>query len=139
MGLFAHPKGFTLIEVLIAVAIGALVVVIGGPLYSQYLNKTRIAVALVDMKDVEARIEGFYVTNTRLPDTLAELGGAPLDPWDNPYQYLNIANGGSKAKDKLRKDKNLVPINSDYDLYSMGADGQSVSPLTAKQQGALEP
>lgn len=32
---------------------------------------------------------------------------------------------------KLRKDKNLVPINSDYDLYSKGPDGQSSSPLTA--------
>jgi general secretion pathway protein G len=32
---------------------------------------------------------------------------------------------------KLRKDKNLVPINSDYDLYSKGPDGQSASPLTA--------
>ncbi|MCP5251868.1 MAG: hypothetical protein H6939_09135 [Burkholderiales bacterium] len=25
-----------------------------------------------------------------------------------------------------------MPINSDYDLYSMGKDGASVSPLTAK-------
>jgi general secretion pathway protein G len=32
----------------------------------------------------------------------------------------------------MRKDKNLVPINTQYDLYSMGADGQSVPPLTAK-------
>ena len=31
----------------------------------------------------------------------------------------------------VRKDKNLVPINSDFDLYSMGPDGESVSPLTA--------
>jgi general secretion pathway protein G len=31
-----------------------------------------------------------------------------------------------------RKDRFLVPINSTYDLYSMGADGKSVLPLTAK-------
>jgi len=30
-----------------------------------------------------------------------------------------------------RKDKNLVPINSDYDLYSMGPDGKTTSALTA--------
>ncbi|MSR24620.1 MAG: hypothetical protein EXR96_05970 [Nitrospiraceae bacterium] len=29
-----------------------------------------------------------------------------------------------------RKDRFLVPINSDYDLYSMGPDGQSSQPLT---------
>ena len=29
---------------------------------------------------------------------------------------------------KFRKDKNIVPINSDYDLYSMGPDGASGGP-----------
>ncbi len=32
----------------------------------------------------------------------------------------------------MRKDKFLVPINTDFDLYSMGEDGKSVPPLTAK-------
>jgi general secretion pathway protein G len=31
----------------------------------------------------------------------------------------------------LRKDRNLVPINSDYDLYSLGPDGETRPPLTA--------
>ena len=32
----------------------------------------------------------------------------------------------------VRKDHNLVPLNTDFDLYSMGPDGESASPLTAK-------
>jgi general secretion pathway protein G len=32
-----------------------------------------------------------------------------------------------------RKDRFLVPINSDFDLYSMGKDGQSAGPLTAQK------
>jgi general secretion pathway protein G len=36
-----------------------------------------------------------------------------------------------KNKGQARTDKNLVPINADYDLYSMGKDGKSDSPLTA--------
>ena len=32
----------------------------------------------------------------------------------------------------MRKDRSLVPLNSTYDLYSMGKDGQSQPPLTAK-------
>jgi general secretion pathway protein G len=36
-----------------------------------------------------------------------------------------------KGNGKKRKDRNLVPLNSDYDLYSQGPDGNSVSPLTA--------
>lgn len=53
------------------------------------------------------------------------------DPWDNAYAYTNIAE--VKGNGKLRKDRNLVPINSDYDLYSKGPDGESVGPLTAKK------
>ena len=53
-----------------------------------------------------------------------------LDPWGNPYQYLNVTT--TKNKGNVRKDRNLVPINSDYDLYSMGKDGTSQPPLTAK-------
>jgi general secretion pathway protein G len=39
---------------------------------------------------------------------------------------------GIHGHGQQRKDRNLVPINSDYDLYSMGPDGRSVSPLTAQ-------
>ena len=53
----------------------------------------------------------------------------PLDPWGNPYQYLVYT---STNKGQQRKDKFLVPLNPTYDLYSMGKDGQSVPPLTAK-------
>jgi general secretion pathway protein G len=51
------------------------------------------------------------------------------DPWGRPYQYLNIALAPNPGV--LRKDKNLVPINTDYDLYSLGRDGDSVPPLNA--------
>jgi general secretion pathway protein G len=30
------------------------------------------------------------------------------------------------------KDRNLVPINYDYDLYSVGKDGQTQPPLTVQ-------
>ena len=37
-----------------------------------------------------------------------------------------------KVKGKVRKDKNLVPVNNDFDLYSMGKDGASTPAFTAK-------
>ena len=40
---------------------------------------------------------------------------------------LAFANRG-----QMRKDRNLVPINSDYDLYSMGKDGKSSPSIIAK-------
>ena len=32
----------------------------------------------------------------------------------------------------FRKDKNLNPLNTDYDLYSVGKEGATASALTAK-------
>lgn len=40
--------------------------------------------------------------------------------------------GGGGIAGMARKDRFLVPINSTYDLYSMGADGRSALPLTAQ-------
>jgi len=79
---------------------------------------------------MQTDIDKFFKDNGRFPDSLEEIyGEVSLDAWGNPYQYLN--HDKAKGKGKLRKDKNLVPINSDYDLYSMGPDGKTASPLTA--------
>jgi len=39
--------------------------------------------------------------------------------------------GGCITQGQARKDRRLVPINPDFDLYSFGKDGQSAAPLTA--------
>ena len=76
-------------------------------------------------------IQRYYSVYYRVPPDLSAIGwDTVLDPWGNPYRYLSFE--GLKGKGQMRKDKNLVPINTQYDLYSMGADGQSVPPLTAK-------
>ena len=81
---------------------------------------------LIDMK-----IERFTSDNFALPDNLAQVGMAGMtDPWDQPYLYLRI-DGGGNVQGQVRKDRNLNPINSDFDLYSMGPDGRTVPPLTA--------
>src|SRR5262249_19685196 len=69
-----------------------------------------------------------WQSNTRkFPDTLAEanLNGF-VDPWGHPYKYVNVAT--AKPTD-VRRDRNGTPINSDFDLYSMGPDGRTESRL----------
>ena len=74
-------------------------------------------------------IDDFFDANGFFPASLEDVyDPVPLDAWGNPYQYLNHENA---SVGKKRKDKNLVPINSDYDLYSMGPDGKTTSALTA--------
>lgn len=53
--------------------------------------------------------------------------------WSSFVASAYAAGGPPPPKPKPRKDRFLVPINSDYDLYSKGRDGESVAPLTAKQ------
>jgi len=71
-----------------------------------------------------------------LPDDPATINFGNLlpltDPWGNPYRYLRLYNRPAN-QNNARKDHNLHPINSDFDLYSMGPDGQSNKPLQSQK------
>jgi len=98
-------------------------------LYYNYTYQAQIARAVADIAVISSEISTFETMNERLPNDLGEIGRAAFrDPWGNPYQYLNFALG---PLGQQRKDHALVPINTDFDLYSMGRDGASQPPLTA--------
>lgn len=126
-------QGFTIAEVVIIVAMLVTLSGIAVPAYKDALDRARIARAIGDISVMSKEIEVHQVYKGNLPNTLAEVDrGDLLDPWGNPYEYLNIAAAGKGVAGEARKDKFLVPLNSDYDLYSKGQDGKSVGPLTAK-------
>lgn len=129
-----HPdRGITLVELLVVVAMAVAVSAIAIPTYQSYMDDVRINNVRKDMKLIEVHLERFRTENGgSLPDTLGETAATTLtDPWGNPYQYLNIEDATGPGLGKVRKDKNLVPLNTDFDLYSMGEDGDSKPPLTA--------
>jgi general secretion pathway protein G len=124
-------RGFTIIELLIGVAILGILAVVAYPSYGAYRERARVAQAIIDIKYIDTRLQQYYTEMRAYPDDLSGIGmGGKLDPWGNPYRYTNLET--LKGNGKARKNKNLVPINSDFDLYSMGKDGSSASPLTAK-------
>jgi general secretion pathway protein G len=133
-GLKTHPAGFTLIELMITVAIVGILTSIAIPNYIKYKENARIVVAITDMKFLEKEIIDFSVKNLDLPENLSVIGRDNyLDPWGRPYKYLKIQGNDGKGGDfKPRKDLSLHPLNSDFDLYSVGKDGQSQAPLTSK-------
>lgn len=123
-------KAFTLIEFAVVILIFSLIYMTISPAMIKMVDTAKTKSAAEEITEMQTDIDDFFKKNGRYPDTLEEVfGEVPLDQWGNPYQYLNLST--VKGKGKRRKDKNLVPINSDYDLYSMGPDGESVSPLTA--------
>jgi general secretion pathway protein G len=90
---------FTLLEVLIVVAI--LVVLAGtSSLYVfKYLENSKVNRAKVDVKTIQTAAEAYKVQTGELPESLQQLvsppdGGKPyieqqyiMDPWGKPYSY----------------------------------------------------
>lgn len=130
-GRFSPARGWTLLELMMAVTVAGTLLTLALSSYSSVREKARVVQAKTDLSGMLQVFERYRVSSNRLPSTLADVGlDGRLDPWGNPYVYLNFED--VKGKGKMRKDHNLVPINSEFDLYSMGPDGRSVSPLTAK-------
>ena len=148
-----RPGGFTLLEVMVVVVILGILAALVVPKIISRPDEARVIAAKQDIASVMQALKLYRLDNQRYPTTEQGLqalsarpvtapvplnwkaGGyverLPKDPWGNPYQYLSFT--GLKGKGPMRKDKNLVPVNSLYDLYSMGPDGLSVPPFTAKK------
>jgi general secretion pathway protein G len=125
-------NGFTLLELMLSIGILGVLVAVALPAYGKYTDRVKTNQAIQDIALISVDINHYAVDNgNQYPATLSDVGRAGmLDPWGHPYQYLNLTtlHGHGQA----RKDHGLVPINTDFDLYSMGKDGASVSPLTAQ-------
>ena len=126
-----RSSGFTIVELIIAVGILGILAAIAVPAYIGQQNRTRTAAAMSDIGAIAMKLNAYIGDHDIGPASLDEVHCENyLDPWGHPYQYFNIKT--AKGKGKMRKDRFMVPINTYFDLYSMGPDGQSVSPLTAK-------
>jgi len=120
-----------LLDLFIGIAVVGILLAVALPSYSRYVDRSNTAAAIADIAKIHLAIEAYVMNSDAPPPDLAAIGkGGLLDPWGRPYEYLSFT--GLKGKGKMRKDKNLVPINTEYDLYSVGPDGDSVPPLTAK-------
>jgi len=128
-------RGFSLVELLIVLMLIGAIAAIALPAYMDSLDRARVARAIGDISAMDEEIRLYYFDNAGFPTSLADIGRSQLqDPYGNLYRYLNIADAGKGGgAGQARKDRFLVPLNGDFDLYSMGEDGESVSPLTASQ------
>ena len=121
-------SGVTTLELMIAVAIIGILAATAIPVYTSYRERTTRLQVILDIKYLEGLVKVYEREWKVLPPNLAAVGeGNRLDPWGNPYQYLNHT---TDPPGFHRKDHALVPINADFDIWSMGPDGASVPPLT---------
>jgi general secretion pathway protein G len=121
-------SGFTLIEVMVVVVILSILAAIVVPNVMSSPDEARIVKAKQDIRALESALNLYRLDNYVYPSTeqgiqalvtrpttppepqnwKAEgyIDRLPSDPWGHPYQYLSPGQNG------------------EFDLYSMGADGQ---------------
>ena len=143
-----RQRGLTLVEIMIVLSIIVILAVIAVPIYWSAVESARPTAAVQGIRVLQIEIDIFWPREGRLPTDLDELGWGRLDPWGNPYQYVPFAalpEGGDDDDDDdddvvevpevgfdgWREDRFNLPINSLYDLYSMGKDGVSEKSITA--------
>jgi general secretion pathway protein G len=128
---WTNDRGLSLVETLIVCALISTLASLGTGSYIAALKAARITRAIADIRALDTDIRVFQARNQRNPTTLDEVRTpVPIDPWGHPYVYTDLS--ATKGKGKARKDGRLNPINADFDLYSMGEDGKSSTPLTAR-------
>lgn len=116
-------NGFTLLELLVVVAIIGLLAAYVGPRYFSQLGKSESAVAKAQIEAFAKALDNYRLDVGRYPTTeqgLAALGAStgskkwngpylakelPVDPWGNPYRYKAP---GAKG---------------DFEILSYGKDG----------------
>lgn len=126
-----RKAGMTLVELLLVVALIGVLAAIAVPMYANYRDRINRSTAIQDIKILQLLITDYASTDGSLPASLAEVGnGGKLDPWGRAYRYVNLT--GVNGHGQARKNRKLNPINSDFDLFSMGKDGVFKSQLTQK-------
>jgi general secretion pathway protein G len=120
-------RGMAFSELMIAGTVAALIAAVGVRGVNGYMNHAETARAIGDIGSISLQLYRWQSNTRRFPDTLAEAGLDRLvDPWGNPYRYVNVA---TAKTDDVRRDRNLRPLNTDFDLYSLGPDGGTQSQL----------
>jgi general secretion pathway protein G len=125
-----RAHGFTFIELMLIIGLLGVLVAIALPSYASYRDKARQRQAATEITTMSATLKLRWDDERAYPASLAAAGmSGRLDPWGRPYVYYNVdANGIGGA----RKDHALNPINTDFDLYSLGPDGATQKQVTQK-------
>jgi general secretion pathway protein G len=119
-------QGFTLLEIMVVVVIIGLLVAAVAPNFIGQIDKAAVSRAKTDIRSIETSLNLYRLDNFRYPTTSEGLealvmnpGEAsapnwkqylpriPLDPWDQPYQYVSPGQRGGE-----------------FDVFTYGADRQ---------------
>src|SRR3977135_387895 len=95
------PGGFSLIELMIVVAIATILFALAVPSYITYIRQSRRTEAKTALLDLAAREERFLSTNpaayTAVPGDLGYTGFGAANPVGNGYYFLTVCSPAALA------------------------------------------
>jgi general secretion pathway protein G len=125
--------GFTLVEMLVVIAIIGLIMGLVGPRVLNYLSDSKVKTARIQIQEFSAALDLYSLDNGRYPTANEGLtaltqkpegattwngpylrgNSVPNDPWGRPYVYKSPGQHGP------------------YDIVSLGSDGREGDPSAA--------
>lgn len=107
--------GFTLLELLVVLAILGALAGLVGPQVMKHLSKSKVQTAKVQIEELAAAMDMYRLDTGRYPSSEQGLLALVEKPGDNDFW-----NGPYLRKNKIPKD----PWNNDYHFASPGKHGQ---------------
>jgi len=119
-----RSRGFTLIELLVVLMILGLLAGLVGPRVLKYLGSAKTDTARMQIAELSAGLDLFYLEVGRYPTTeegLVALVDAPsgIDSWRGPYLKKTTVPTDPWGQEYRYS---FPGENGDYDLFSLGSD-----------------
>jgi general secretion pathway protein G len=110
-------SGFTLLEVLVVVAILVVIAGVGGVIYMRYLDDAKEKAARLGVQNIEQAVQAFKVSDGDYPETLAVL----VQPYEGKPAALELsALKDPWGRDYIYESQNLNPLTGKPRIYSLG-------------------
>lgn len=121
-------RGFSILELMATVTFLGVLASFAIPAFVGYAERARVNAAIGEIGSASVELHRWRLNNGNgtFPDTLGDAGiTMPNDPWGNSYVYEDVATAGTV------RTHSGAPVNTEFDLYSRGADGNTATSLTA--------